>query len=99
MLHCLFPHSAGRAVGGLAVRVGERVLVRNASVSRAAADRPLGGRPDGAAHLRAGLGALGAGRGQRGDRRLRVEGHGRRSRAPRPSCFSRPVETMPAPPA
>ena len=31
MLHCLFQHSAGRAIGGLAVRLGERVLVRNAS--------------------------------------------------------------------
>lgn len=31
MLHCLFRHSAGRAVGGLAVRVGERLLVRHAS--------------------------------------------------------------------
>jgi hypothetical protein len=45
MLHCLFRHSAARAVGGLAVRVGERVLVRNASyralqpIARAVAGR------------------------------------------------------------
>lgn len=31
MLHCLFRHSAGRALGGLVVRAGERLLVRNAS--------------------------------------------------------------------
>lgn len=45
MLHCLFRHSATRAVGGLAVRAGERVLVRNASyralqpIARAVAGR------------------------------------------------------------
>jgi len=45
MLHCLFRHSAGRAVGGLAVRAGERLLVRHASlralqpVARAVAGR------------------------------------------------------------
>jgi hypothetical protein len=31
MLHCLFRHSAGRAIGGLVARAGERVLVRHAS--------------------------------------------------------------------
>ncbi|RPH45059.1 MAG: hypothetical protein EHM87_07830 [Burkholderiales bacterium] len=45
MLHCLFRHSAGQAVGGLAVRAGERLLVRHASyralqpVARAVAGR------------------------------------------------------------
>lgn len=45
MLHCLFRHAAGRAVGGLAVRAGERLLVRNESyralqpVARAVAGR------------------------------------------------------------
>jgi hypothetical protein len=45
MLHCLFRHSAGRAVGGLAVRAGERLLVRHASyralqpIARAVAGR------------------------------------------------------------
>ncbi|HYF60868.1 MAG TPA: hypothetical protein VEA81_18125 [Burkholderiaceae bacterium] len=45
MLHCLFRHSAGRAVGGLAARAGERVLVRHASyralqpIARAVAGR------------------------------------------------------------
>lgn len=32
MLHCLFRHSASKAVGGLVVRVGERLLVRRASL-------------------------------------------------------------------
>lgn len=31
MLHCLFRHAADRAVGGLVVRVGERILVQRAS--------------------------------------------------------------------
>lgn len=45
MLHCLFRHSAARAVGSLAVRAGERLLVRHASyralqpVARAVAGR------------------------------------------------------------
>jgi hypothetical protein len=45
MLHCLFRHSAAHAVGGLAVRAGERLLVRTASyrtlqpIARAVAGR------------------------------------------------------------
>lgn len=32
MLHCLFQHAANRAMGGLVVRVGERVLVHRLSL-------------------------------------------------------------------
>ena len=32
MLHCLFQHAANRAIGGLVVRVGERVLVHRLSL-------------------------------------------------------------------
>jgi len=45
LLHCLFRHSAGAAIGGLAVRAGERLLVRHASyralqpIARAVAGR------------------------------------------------------------